>query len=34
VLSANRQVIAQREVAELGSERVDAQTVGLDEDEG
>jgi cytochrome c-type biogenesis protein CcmH/NrfF len=34
VISAIRRVMAQREVAELGSERVDAEIVGQDEDEG
>jgi cytochrome c-type biogenesis protein CcmH/NrfF len=34
VISAIRRVTAQREVAELDSERVDAEIVGQDEDEG
>ena len=34
VISAIRRVIAQSEVAELDSERVDAEIVGQDEDEG
>ena len=34
VMSAIRRVTAQREVAELDSERVDAEIVGQDEDEG
>jgi hypothetical protein len=34
VISAIRRVMAQREVAELDSERVDAEIVGQDEDEG
>ena len=33
VISATRRAMAQREVAELGSERVDAEIVGADEDE-
>ena len=33
VISAIRRVMAQREVAELGSERVDAETESPDEDE-
>jgi hypothetical protein len=33
VISATRWVVAQREVAELGSERVDAETESPDEDE-
>ena len=34
VISAIRRVMAQCEVAELDSERVDAEIVGQDEDEG
>ena len=34
VISATRRVMAQREVAEVGSESVDAEIVGPDEDEG
>ena len=33
VISATRRVMAQREVAEIGSERVDADTEPRDEDE-
>jgi hypothetical protein len=33
VISATRRVLAQREVAELGSERVDEETDPRDEDE-
>jgi hypothetical protein len=33
VISATRRAMAQREVAELGSERVDAETESPDEDE-
>lgn len=33
VISATRRVLAQRDVAELGSERVDAETESPDEDE-
>jgi hypothetical protein len=34
VISATNRAMAQREVAELGSDRVDAEIVGPDEDEG